>query len=236
MRSAFRRRRRGIACRGAGTSGLPTAAGPWDRQSHPTGGARRPLRTLAVPGGQRCAEPRSFSAPCPALRAAGPVARRALRQAGRSWPSAPVPPEDRPVGAVRGPSPAGHRAGPGRPGVGAGAGPVRAPGTGLSGPDGPKRRAPGPDRVSGGWSTALRQLVVQAPRLSSPTRSASTSTPPPGTSPSPGNLDPLRSQPPARVNHHTTPEGNPVTSQLSAALRAWPSPPKACSQMRPQPG
>jgi hypothetical protein len=122
MRSAFRHRRRpsGAAARARQGSRLRQARGPGRAIS--TGGARRPLRTLAVSGGQRRPEPRSFPAPCPALRAAGPVARRALRRASHSWPSASVPPE--PSGR-RGPwsVPAARRAGSGCPGAGAVAGP-----------------------------------------------------------------------------------------------------------------
>jgi hypothetical protein len=80
----------GAAARAHQGSRLRQATGTG--QSHPTRGARRPLHALAVSGGQRRAEPRSFPAPRPALRAAGPLARRALRRAGGGRPAAPVPP------------------------------------------------------------------------------------------------------------------------------------------------
>jgi hypothetical protein len=175
MRSAFRRRRRpsGAAARARQGSRLRQARGPG--RAIPTGGARRPLRALAVSGGQRRAEPRSFPAQCPALRAAGPFARRALRRASRSWPSAPVPQGGRPVGAVRGPSP--RRIGRGPDGPGRSRSPVRAgwSARGDPGPAGllaavcggpvvrPERRAPGelPVRVHGcaGRSSAQRPLI-----------------------------------------------------------------------------
>jgi hypothetical protein len=136
----------GIGCRGAGARGAGQA-GRWRPaaeagRSHPAGGACPPLRALAVSGGQRRAVPRPFPVPCPALRATEPVRRRALRRAGRSWPSAPVPPGDRPVGAVRGPSP--RRVGRGPAVCRRARSPVWAPGAGRSSPDGPWRRGPGP--------------------------------------------------------------------------------------------
>jgi hypothetical protein len=69
MRSAFRCRRRasgaGARAREAGQASRRRQAAETG-QSHPMGGARRPLRALAVSGGQRRAVPRSFSVPCPA--------------------------------------------------------------------------------------------------------------------------------------------------------------------------
>jgi hypothetical protein len=132
----------GAAARAHQGSRLRQATGTG--QSHPPSGARRPLRALALSGGQRRAEPRSFPAPRPALRAAGPLARRALRLAGGGQPAAPVPPGtvQSASSVVRGPFPRCVGRGPAI-GAGPAAGPVRAAqsGTGLpaAGPRGAAR-------------------------------------------------------------------------------------------------
>jgi hypothetical protein len=158
----------GAAARAHQGSRLRQATGTG--QSHPPSGARRPLRALALSGGQRRAEPRSFPAPRPALRAAGPLARRALRLAGGGQPAAPVPPGtvQSASSVVRGPFPRCVGRGPA-----IGAAPRRrswsgrSPRSGLCGglAVGPERQTPGelPARVHGcaGRSSAQRPRIMR---------------------------------------------------------------------------
>lgn len=107
-----------------GWRGLPAPARP--------GGVRpaAPCRASFIPGAVSGAPGNRASLPTSAARAS------------RSWPSDPVPPGDRPVGAVRGPSPRRVERRPGVPRRARSS--VRAPGAGRSNPDGPWRRGPGP--------------------------------------------------------------------------------------------
>jgi hypothetical protein len=151
MRSAFRCRRRGIGCRGASASGLPTSAGHGDRAEPPDS---RGTPTPARPGGIRRAAPcRASFIPGAASGAPGSRASRPTGAApGGRWPAGRSGAAgDRPVGVFRGPFPRCVGRGPAI-GAGAAAGPVRAAQSGTGLPAADPRGAAGARRSWSGRS------------------------------------------------------------------------------------